>query len=353
MVKMLTLYPIINASEMEENTKICQIYKYDKDFFLLSKNSPEYFAKEFVSTEIQHDTVVWLNFHSIEDRVSIENLCDSLAIDKLSVEDIYKEKHRPKLEEYPDYLSFSVRSALPNEKNIFILEQEQISFILGKHYLISFQEKSSDHFTNVRERIEKKRGKIRTKGPDFLLFRMIEAIIDNYFEVLEHIIETIEVLERRTLHKANSETLKIIELQKRKLVELRKIVTPLKEVTSQLEKSQSPLIESENHYYFSDLKENCLSVLDEIDANKQILDGLANLYYAIQGQRMNEIMKLLTIVSAIFIPLTFIVGVYGMNFKYMPELETKNGYFITWGVMILIAVGLIVYFKKRGWLGGK
>ena len=336
---------------MAENKPVCQIYKYDNDFFHLTKNSPGYFAKEFVSTEIQKDVVVWLNFHSIEDRCNIEALCETLHIDKLSVEDIYKEKHRPKIEEYPNYLFFAVRSALPDAQNIFVLEQEQISFILGEHYLISFQEKSSDHFPEVRERIEKKRGKIRVKGPDFLLFRMLEAIIDNYFEVLEHITDTIEELEIRTLRNSNSETLKIIELQKRKLGELRKIVTPLKDVTSQLEKSQSHLIDPVNHYYFSDLKENCLSVLDEIDANKQILDGLTNLYYAVQGQRLNEIMKLLTILSAIFIPLTFIAGIYGMNFKYMPELETRNGYFITWGVMIVIAVALIVYFKRRGWLG--
>ena len=275
---------------------------------------------------------------------------ESLLIDKLSIEDIFKEKHRPKLEEYPNYLFFSIRSALPDEKNIFILEQEQISFILGEHYLISFQAKKSDHFTDVRMRIEKKRGKIRVKGPDFLLFRMLEAIIDNYFEVLEHITDTIEDLELRMLNNTTSDTLKMIELQKRKLNELRKIVIPLKEATSQLEKSHSPLIDAANHYYFTDLRENCLSVLEEIDSNKQILDGMNNLYYAIQGQRMNEIMKLLTIISAIFIPLTFIAGIYGMNFKNIPELETQNGYFITIGVMLLVAILSIFYFKKRGWL---
>ncbi|MBI1836746.1 MAG: magnesium/cobalt transporter CorA [Flavobacteriia bacterium] len=328
----------------------CQIYKYDKEFFLLSRNSPVYFAQEFVSAEITADKVVWLNYHGISDRENIEKLCESLAIDKLSVEDVYKEKNRPKLEEYPNYLFFSVRSALPDEKNIFILEQEQISFILGKHYLISFQQKSSDHFIDVRDRIEKKRGKIRMKGPDFLLFRMLEAIIDNYFEVLEHITETIEELETRMIHNSTSETLKMIELQKRKLIELRKIVFPLKDITSQLEKTNSPLLENENHYYFTDLKENCLSVLEEIDVNKQILDGLTNLYYAVQGQKMNRIMKLLTIVSAVFIPLTFIVGVYGMNFKYMPELRYQYGYYIVIGVMFVISLSLIIYFYKRGWL---
>ena len=336
----------MNVSE----NNICQIYKYDNDFFLLSKNSPDYFAKEFVSTEIQKDKVVWLNFHSISDKNSIENLCESLFIDKLTVEDIFQEKHRPKLEEYSNYLFFSINSALPDEKNIFILEQEQISFIIGEHYLISFQSKSSDHFTDVRERIEKKRGKIRSKGPDFLLFRMLEAIIDNYFEVLENITDTIAELETRILHNTSSETLKLIELQKRKLGELRKIVIPLKEATSQLEKSQSHLIEKENHYYFTDLKEHCLTVLEEIDNDKQILDGMTNLYYAVQGQKMNQIMKLLTIVSTIFIPLTFIVGVYGMNFKYMPELDYKYGYFFTIGGMIILVILLIFYFQKRGWL---
>ena len=217
----------MNTSE----NNICQIYKYDNDFFLLSKNTPEYFANEFLSTEIQNDQTVWLNFHDLSDRKSIEKLCESLNIDKLTVEDLYKEKHRPKLEEYSNYLAFSVRSALPDESNTFILEQEQISFVLGKNYLISFQEKSSDHFVSVRERIEKNKGKIRIKGPDFLLFRMLEAITDNYFEVLEEITNTIHELEFRVLHNTSSDTLKIIELEKRKLVELRKIVIPLKELT--------------------------------------------------------------------------------------------------------------------------
>ncbi len=335
---------------MESAENICQIYKYDKEFFLLANNSPEYFAKEFVSTEISPDKVVWLNYHGLSDRENIEKICETLCIDKLSVEDIYKEKNRPKVEEYPNYLFFSVRSALPDEKNIFILEQDQISFILGKHYLISFQNKSSDHFVDVRNRIEKKRGKIRMKGPDFLLFRMLEAIIDNYFEVLEHITETIEELEVKMHQDTNTNTLKLIELQKRKLIELRKIVIPLKDVTSQLEKTNSDLLENENHYYFTDLKENCLSVLEEIDVNKQILDGMANLYYAVQGQKMNEIMKILTIVSAVFIPLTFIVGVYGMNFENMPELKYKYGYYTIVGVMFAIALILVVYFKRKGWL---
>ena len=337
---------------MDENLS-CQLYRYDQEFFLVTRNTPEFFATEFIEIARDENQVTWLNFHTISNRESIEKLCEHLHIERLSVEDIYTEKKRPKLEEYANYMFFSVRSALPAENNIFVLQQEQISFILGKNFLISFQQKSSEHFTDVRDRIEKKRGKIRSKGADFLLFRMLDAIVDNYFEVLVDITDSIEKLEMKLIRVANSDTLKMIEFQKRKLIELRKIVLPLKDVAFQLEKTQSQFINSDNHPYFADLKENCLAVMDEIDANKQILEGMANLYYAIQGQRMNEIMKVLTVVSAIFIPLTFIVGVYGMNFKYMPELEYKYGYYTIVAILFIISISLLLIFVKRGWLKRK
>lgn len=332
-----------------ENQQICQLYSYDNDSFQLTKNSPQYYAEHFASHELLNGKIHWLNFHSIKDRESIEKLCENLGIDKLTVEDIYRSSKRPKLEEYNNYLFFKIKSALPKD-NSSGLEKENLSFIVGEKYLISFQEKSSDHFPDVRDRIEQKRGKIRMKNSDFLLFRLLEAITDNYFEVLDDIVHSIEKLESRLIAHPKSDTLKKIESQKRKLIELRKIVFPLKEVTSQLEKLHCPFIQKDNHYYFSELKDNCLTILDEIDANKQILEGVANLYYAIQSQRMNEIMKVLTIVSTIFIPLTFIVGVYGMNFEYMPELGMRYGYYFTWGAMVIIAALLLLYFYKRGWL---
>lgn len=334
---------------MKEEALNCQLYEYDAQSFLLTKNMPAYYAENFDTAEFTDGKIHWLNFHSIEDRKNIELLCDNLRIEKLTVEDIYKDLKRPKLEEYENYLFFKIKSALP-KNNATTLVKENISFVLGPKYLISFQDKSSDHFTDVRDRIESKRGKIRLKEADFLLFRMLESITDNYFEVLDDIVKSIERLESRIMLHPKSDTLKRIEVQNRKLIELRKIVFPLKEITSQLEKMRNPLLQRDNHYYFSSLKDNCLTILDEIDANKQILEGLANLYYAVQGQRMNEIMKLLTIVSSIFIPLTFIVGVYGMNFEHMPELKLKYGYFMALAIMALIAVFLLFYFRKRGWL---
>ncbi len=328
----------------------CQLYKYNKSFFAIKKESSHYFSQDFLESELDPDHVAWLNFHGLENKDEIELLCRKLEIDRLSVETIYNPARRPKVEEYTNYVFFSVKSALPTDSFDAQLQQEQISFILGKDYLISFQEKSSDHFTDVRNRIETARGKIRLKNSDFLLFRMLEAIIDNYFEVIEDISTTIEEIEVR-LHKSeNKSILNQIEREKRKLIELRKIALPMRDISSQLETSESIFFEKSNHQYFSHLKSSCVSVLEEIDANKQILEGMANLFYAAQGQRMNEIMKVLTIVSSIFIPLTFIVGVYGMNFENMPELKYWYGYYTVIGVLFFIAFGLLFYFLKRGWL---
>jgi len=328
----------------------CQLYKYNTTFYAVKIENSEFFGSSFSENELDNDHVAWLNFHGLDDTKSIEELCYKLDLDKLTNENIHTSSRRPKIEEYPKYVFFQIKSALPTEKDDNLLNQEQISFILGSNYLISFQEKAADHFSDVRDRIIKARGKIRTKGPDFLLFRMLEAIIDNYFEVLENITARIENIDER-IHSTNNKAIfKEIELEKRKLIELRKIVQPTRDITLQILNSESNFLEKSNFRYFSNLKSSCLSILEEIEANKQILEGLTNLYYASQGQRMNQIMKILTIVSAIFIPLTFIVGVYGMNFKNIPELEFQNGYFVIMACMLILGISLLVYFIKRGWL---
>jgi magnesium transporter len=331
-------------------SQVAQLYKYNLDVFSLEKNSESYFAEHFNPFEDMNSTH-WLNFHSIKDKESIVKLCDKLCVDKMIQEDLFAETKRTRLEEYSDYVFFSIVSALPKEGlNNYDLTKERISFIIGDNYLISFQEKPSDHFPTVRERIESKRGKICFKGPDFLLFRMLEAIIDNYTEVVEEISINIELLDKIVLRNPNSEVLRKVEWEKRKLLDLRKIVFPMKELMGQLDRVENELIIEDNIHYFRELKDTCYSLIDEIESQKQMLDGVANLYYAIQGQRMNEIMKVLTVTSAIFIPLTFIAGVYGMNFENMPELKWPNGYYLIWGIMIFITAALVFVFWKRGWL---
>lgn len=339
----------INAQWKMSN---CQLYKYNRDFYALKKETSAYFSQEFIESELDNDHVAWLNYHGVEPREEIEHLCRKLNIDKLSVENVYHPIRRPKVEEYPNYLFFSVKSVLPSQDEDELLDVDKIHFLLGKNYLISFQEHSSDHFTDVRDRIVKKRGKIRMKGSDFLLFRLMEAIVDNYFEVLEEITEKTEKLEQEIRKYTDDTILQEIEAEKRKLIELRKTVVPMRDITVQLENIDGGFIEESNRTYFHHLKSSCLSVLEEIDSMKLVLDGITNIFYAAQGQRMNEIMRVLTVVSSIFIPLTFIVGVYGMNFKYMPELEYPNGYYTVIGAMVILSVLLLLFFIKRGWLRG-
>jgi magnesium transporter len=328
----------------------CQLFKYNKDFYSIKKDSAEFFAHNFNQNEIDEDHTAWLNYHGLSEKENIELLCNHLKIDNLCVESIFSETRRAKVEEYDNYMFFSIKSALTSENEENLLLSDQLTFVLSHDYLISFQEKPSDYFKNIRERIIKNKGVIRKKSTDFLLFRMLESIIDNYFNVIESISEKINQIDNN-IHKTDDKSIIAeIELEKRKLIELRKIVIPMRDITVQLENAETPFIHDNNQHYFVNLKFLCESVLEEIDANKQILDGMTNLYYAAQGQRMNEIMKILTVVSAIFIPLTFIAGVYGMNFVHMPELQYTYGYYVVMAGMFLMGISLLVFFWKRGWL---
>lgn len=331
----------------------CQLYKFNTETYDLEKHNEEHFLNTFDTFALDSNYTYWLNFHRVSEKDILEKFWDKQSYHRLTFEDVYNEKQRPKLEEFDNYLFFSIQSALPKNGEINDLTMEQISFILGDNYLLSFQERSSDHFTEVRDRLHNSIGKIRERGADFLLFKMLDAIVDNLFETLENINELNRSLENRVLRNSSHHTLNVVEVQKRKLTQLRKIVMPLKEIAMQLEKLETRFLKPENKPYFSDLKDNCLTIIDEIATNKQVLDSMTNLYYAMQGQRMNEIMKVLTIVSSIFIPLTFIVGVYGMNFKYMPELSMPYGYYVVWGVMALVAIALTIFFIRKGWLKNK
>jgi magnesium transporter len=270
----------------------CQLYKYNKIFYSIKKDSAEFFANNFTQNDIDTDHTAWLNFHSISDRKYIEMLCDNLEIEKLCVESIFIEPRRAKVEEYENYMFFSIKSAILLDNPHKFITSEQITFVLSHDYLISFQEKPSDYFPEIRKRIEKNKGVIRKKSTDFLLFRMLESIVDNFFNVIEEINEQITDIDSRLQKTEDKSILSEIEFQKRKLIELRKIVIPMRDITVQLENAETPFIHEHNYHYFSNLKFLCESVLEEIDASKQILDGMSNLYYAAQGQRMNEIMKI-------------------------------------------------------------
>ena len=326
----------------------CQLYKYNKDECSVVLESTEFFSNNF-SSQIDDDKISWLNFHGLKEKTNIDKLCKSLNIDRVCVESIFNENRRAKVEEYDDYMFFSIKSAIPT-KDCKKITSEQITFVMCHHYLISFQEKKSDYFNSVRDRIVNSKGVIRKRTTDFLLFRMLESLIDNFFNVIEKINDEISILENRVHNPDDKNIFSELEIIKRKLIDLRKIVIPMRDITIQLDSVETPFLNKNNQQHFVNLKFLCDSALEEIDANKQIIDGLSNLYYAAQSQRMNEIMRILTVVSTIFIPLTFIVGVYGMNFEYMPELHYTHGYYTIVGIMIAIGIALLILFWKRGWL---
>lgn len=317
--------------------KNCQHYSYNQYIYDLEWGDAGYFLENF---KMDNDKINWLNFHSLSDRVSIERICYKHGIDKISVSEVFSKVKDPKLEEYNDYIFFSLQNN----------DSSKITFIVGNDFLFTFQEKRSDIFSDVRDRISNKIGKIRDKKIDHLLFRMLHSIIDHYYKSMDAISKEVSALETElNYEKVESSSLKKIETLKRKLLETKKRIFPIKDIVAQIEKLDS-FVEPENMKYFGELKYNCSDIIEDINDNKQILDGLVNLYYAIQGQKMNEIMKVLTIISTIFIPLTFIAGLYGMNFKFMPELESKWGYPGALVVMVIVVLFLVRWFKKKSWL---
>lgn len=322
-----------------------QWYSFDSEQYTLQRDLEEFsFLKDAARLEETH----WLNFHYIPENEELIKLSKSAELHRTTREDILELQQRPKVEEFPNYLYFAVASVLPSTPGE--IKTEQISFVLGSNYLISIQEISRDHFQSVRERIKLNTGIVRTKKADYLLYRLLDALIDNYFEVLDTISKNIEKIDFEITSSHTPNTLQRIEESKRELIYFRRIVVPFKEIISRLDKGFPDHIDPSNAPYFNDLKDNTSNLLDEIDTNKQILDSLAQLHFASISHRMNEIMKMLTMVGTIFIPLTFIAGIYGMNFEFMPELNWRYGYFGIWGVMLVISIGLLIYFRKRKWL---
>jgi magnesium transporter len=328
-------------------TQKAQAYQYSNEFFAVKTAQASNFAEEFDPGLIDTDNVYWLNYHGLDDRESIERLGQKIGLDKLCIESIFLPLRRAKVEEYPTYLFFQLHTLQNPCRDTELTDQ--ITFVLGSHFLLSFQNNEGLHFGEVRERIEKSKGKIRNQKADFLLFRLLDTLLDEIFHFTISVSDEIDRIDKRIHTHMQNDLLRAIEEQKRVLINIRKIVLPIKDLFATLESMDNALIAAKNKHYYKNLRNSCLSLLEDIDAHKQILDGMANLYYAVQGQRMNHIMKALTIVSSIFIPLTFIVGIYGMNFKHMPELEHPEGYHRVIAVMATLALGLVIFFIKRGW----
>ena len=325
-----------------------QLYIYNNEELSEYSSSK---SQSLIST-IDLTKINWLNVHGLNDLDIIKSIGDFLKIDNFILGDILNTTKRTKVEEYHDTLFFNIKSILSSE-NSEKIQVEQISFLLKKGILVSFQEKRSDFFTHIRERIKTHSGIVRTKKADYLLYILLDAVIENFYITIE--IEENKVDELINLSKTNLNPSIIEKLEKHRdnYNFLKRAIIPLRDslhtIMNIKDDNVFNAIESENFSFFNRLYQKSLELLEQIEDDIGILDSTTHFFFSAQSHKMNEIMKTLTIISSIFIPLTFIVGVYGMNFENMPELETQNGYYYVMGFMVLIIIGMVRYFKIRKW----
>lgn len=294
----------------------------------------------------------WLNIHGLNDLGFLKAVSDYFKIDNFMLADILNTTRRTKIEEQKDILFFNIKSLLPAGDTTNI-SAEQISFLVMDGVLISFQEKRSDFFTHIRERIRTHSGIVRTKKADYLLYILLDSIMENFYITLENEEDKIEDLIDQTKSSTNPIILEKIEKHRDNFNFMKRSIIPLRDslydIKSIKDDNVFNVIEADNFTFFARLHQKSLELLEQIESDMSSLNSASNYYFSAQSHKMNEIMKTLTIVSAIFIPLTFIVGVYGMNFDYMPELRYKQGYYTVVGGMVALVIGMIYYFRRRRW----
>jgi magnesium transporter len=295
-------------------------------------------------------TVTWINIDGVHQTHVIESIGTHFGIHPLVLSDIVNTRQRPKIEDYEDYLFVVLKMIYQGNSSHNEITAEQVSMIIGPNYVISFQETPEDLFDPIRKRLLGSTGRIRKKGADYLAYALIDTIVDNYFVILETLGEKIEDLENELLENPGEYTMLAIHSLKRDMIFLRRSVWPLREVTGFLERGESKLIHKTTRIYLRDIYDHTIQVVDTIETSRDILSGMLDIYLSTLSNRTNSVMKVLTIIATIFMPLTFIAGVYGMNFKNMPELEWYWGYPVVMLFMTTIAVLMLLFFKRKRWL---
>ena len=336
---------IVYTGSKKDQQLFIEVFDYNSEFIEEKelKNVEEAFSIG------EDNTNTWINVNGLNHVEQIEKLGQHFELHPLIIEDIASTKQRPKVDEYEDYLFIVLKMLYFDKKQT--LKIEHISFVLGTNYVLSFQETEGDVFEFVRERLRTGKGRSRGLGSDYLLYILMDAIVDNYFALIETFGEKIEDMEDKLFdNKADEKITSEIQILKREILKIRRAVFPLREVVNKLEKAENDLIHEKTHHYLRDLYDHIIQVSESIDIYREMIWGLMDMYMTTISNRMNEVMKVLTIMASIFIPLTFLAGIYGMNFENIPELKFEYGYFVLLGIMVLVFLGMIYYFRKRKWL---
>jgi magnesium transporter len=332
---------VMFTGEQKMESSILSLISYTPEVF----NETTDLELERLST-FASDKTSWLNLDGVHDTSLIEHLGRHFNLHPLTLEDIASTQQRPKIEFFDDYVYVVLRMLHLSDKGT--LQNEQISIILGKHFVLTLQEIPGDLFEPVRKRLRTNKGRIRKLGADYLFYALIDAIVDAYFIVLESYGERIEALEDQILH-YDKQVIEQLSSLKRETLLLRKTIWPLRELLSSLHREESPLMSNEVLTFFRDVQDHSIQVIDTIEIFRELLSSIHDVHLSNMSYRMNEVMKVLTIISTIFIPLSFLVGVYGMNFKVMPELEWQYGYFGVWGIILFVAISMVFYFRRKKW----
>ncbi|GAB4253542.1 MAG: magnesium/cobalt transporter CorA [Saprospiraceae bacterium] len=319
---------------------------------LIHYNAEHFSEKTITDNYAPHKVdgqVTWLDLRSLSDETLVESIGKFYKIHPLVLEDVLNVQQRPKFEEYDNGI-FIVARALTYNTEALSLETEQIGIFFGKDFIVSFQENIDDTFEPVRERLRAGRGRIRSSGPDYLAYALLDKILDDYFHILDSIETEMEQLEDAITENPDDGHKSRIHDLKFQLLYLRKSVVPLREAINSFARSDAEYVSPETGIFLRDLYDHAIRIADLVDTFRDITTGLQELYLSELSLRMNKVMQLLTIITTIFVPLTFIVGIYGMNFRYMPELEWKYGYPAVMLFMLVLALLLLLYFRRKKWL---
>jgi magnesium transporter len=337
---------LVHIGEKKRDTVRITVIDYDEDGF----QEKELQTIEECYLFKKSPSVTWINIDGLHDTGLITKLGECYGFHPLMLEDIANTQQRPKLDDYTEYLYIVLKMLYQNLHNGGIMT-EQVSLIAGANFVISFQEGiEGDVFSPVRESIRSNKNRLRKLGADYLLYSLIDAVVDSYFSILENMGEEIETTEDMLILNPESQTLRAIHTLKRELVILRKAVWPLRELISKLERNESSLIQVQTKIYLRDVYDHTIQIIDTVETYRDMVSGMIDIYLSSISNRMNAVMKVLTIIATIFMPLTFLVGVYGMNFKHMPELDMVWGYPALWIVMVLISLLMLLFFKRKKWL---
>lgn len=335
---------VYTGSKTASNIPICYI-QYDQNS-LVEKTFDNH--SEIVFLYAKENNVDWYDVRGIHDSELIEQVGKAFEIHPLILEDISNVHQRPTFEEYEKGLFIVVKAISFDKLNVEI-KTEQVSIYIRKGLVVSFQETESDLFKFVRKRVNNDKGRIRRRGADYLAYALVDVIVDHYFVVLEEVEAEIEALEEQVLQAHDPIVKSKIHKLKKELLFMRKSIAPLREAISRFSKSDSSILEDSTVIFIRDLYDHTIQVMDSVESFRDLLNGLHDLFISEVSFKMNQVVQVLTIVSTIFIPLTFLAGIYGMNFEYIPELKLRYGYFIFWGVLLMIFCSLIYFFKKKKW----